>query len=108
MLRFATRASESTDQAPRRGFAPPTRRRALACRSTTARWLAERYCLYVVDEHGGVLRGDIHHSPWPLQPAAATIEANTMAVPLGIDLQGDPLLHYSARQDVLIWPLEPV
>jgi uncharacterized protein len=28
-----------------------------------ARWLAERYCLYVVDEHGAVLRGDIHHPP---------------------------------------------
>jgi uncharacterized protein YqjF (DUF2071 family) len=71
------------------------------------RWLAERYCLYVVDELGRVLRGDIHHAPWPLQPAGATIEVNTMAAPLGIELDGDPLLHYSARQDVLIWPLEP-
>jgi uncharacterized protein YqjF (DUF2071 family) len=71
------------------------------------RWLAERYCLYVVDEQGGVLRGDIHHSPWPLRPAGATIDANTMTAPLGIELQGDPLFHYSARQDVLIWPLEP-
>jgi hypothetical protein len=30
-----------------------------------------------------------------------------MAAPQGITLQGDPLLHYSARQDVLIWRLEP-
>jgi uncharacterized protein YqjF (DUF2071 family) len=71
------------------------------------RWLAERYCLYVVDERGRALRGDIHHSPWPLQPAAATIEANTMAAPLGIELDSEPALHFSARQDVLIWPLEP-
>jgi uncharacterized protein YqjF (DUF2071 family) len=69
------------------------------------RWLAERYCLYVVDERGRPLRGEIHHSPWPLQPASATIQRNTMAAPLGLELS-DPLLHYSARQDTLIWPLE--
>jgi uncharacterized protein YqjF (DUF2071 family) len=70
------------------------------------RWLAERYCLYVVDERGRALRGEIHHAPWPLQPARATIAANTMAVPLGIELLGAPLLHFSERQDVLIWALE--
>jgi uncharacterized protein YqjF (DUF2071 family) len=71
------------------------------------RWLTERYCLYVVDEHGRALRGDIHHSPWPLQPARAAIEVNTMAAPLDIELEGEPLLHYSARQDTLIWRLRP-
>lgn len=70
------------------------------------RWLAERYCLYVVDERGRALRADIHHPPSPLQPAGATIELNTMARPLGLELVSDPLLHYSARQDTLIWPLE--
>jgi uncharacterized protein len=69
------------------------------------RWLAERYCLYVV-ERGRALRADIHHPPWPLQPAEATIELNTMARPLGLELDSDPLLHYSARQDTLIWALE--
>lgn len=71
------------------------------------RWLTERYCLYVVGERGRVLRGQIHHSPWPLQPARATIEMNTMAAPLGLELDSDPLLHYSPRQDVVIWALEP-
>jgi uncharacterized protein len=70
------------------------------------RWLSERYCLYVVDEDGRALRADIHHSPWPLQPAEATFEVNTMAAPLRIALDSKPLLHYSARQDVVIWPLE--
>jgi uncharacterized protein len=69
------------------------------------RWLAERYCLYVV-ERGRALRADIHHPPWPLQPAEAAIELNTMARPLGLELDSDPLLHYSARQDTLIWALE--
>jgi uncharacterized protein YqjF (DUF2071 family) len=70
-----------------------------------ARWLAERYCLYVVDRHGRVLRGDIHHPPWPLQPAEGELAAQGMATPLGIDLEGKPLLHYSARQDVVFWRL---
>lgn len=71
------------------------------------RWLSERYCLYVVDDPGRALRGEIHHPPWPLQPASATIGTNTMAAPLGLQLDAEPLLHYSARQDVLIWSLAP-
>jgi uncharacterized protein YqjF (DUF2071 family) len=73
---------------------------------TLERWLTERYCLYVVDQRGSVRRGQIHHPPWPLHPARATIEVNTMAAPLGLELDSDPLLHYSPRQDVVIWALE--
>jgi uncharacterized protein YqjF (DUF2071 family) len=68
-------------------------------------FLTERYCLYA--EHEGELyRADIHHHPWPLQPARARIDLNTMP-PFKVP-EGDPLVHYSARQDVVIWPLEPV
>jgi uncharacterized protein len=70
------------------------------------RWLAERYCLYTIDERGRALRGEIHHRPWPLQPAEATIELNTMARPFGLSIDAPPLLHYSVRQDTVIWPLE--
>jgi uncharacterized protein len=72
-----------------------------------ARWLAERYCAYTVDEHGRPLRIDIHHPPWPLQPAEGEVEAQGMVDGLGIELDGEPLLHFSARQDTLIWPLRP-
>jgi uncharacterized protein len=72
-----------------------------------ARWLAERYCAYVVDERGRPLRIDIHHPPWPLQPADGALEAQGMADQIGIGLEGEPLLHFSARQDTLIWPLRP-
>jgi uncharacterized protein YqjF (DUF2071 family) len=68
-------------------------------------FLTERYCLYTLDERHRILRADIHHPPWPLEPAVADIERNTMVAPYGIDLLGEPLLHYAARQDVLIWPL---
>ena len=69
-------------------------------------FLTERYCLYA--EHDGRLyRADIHHRPWPLQPVDAEIQLNTMT-PASLQPEGDPLFHYSARQDVLIWPLEEV
>ncbi len=66
-------------------------------------FLTERYCLYTLDERQDVARADIHHPPWPLQPAEAQIERNTMATPIGIDLLAPPLLHFAGRQDVLIW-----
>jgi uncharacterized protein len=72
---------------------------------TLEHWLTERYCLYTVDR-GQILRAEIHHPPWPLQPAQATIAANTMSPP-GVDLpESRPLLHFARRQDVVIWPLE--
>ncbi|HEY0319325.1 MAG TPA: DUF2071 domain-containing protein [Solirubrobacterales bacterium] len=72
------------------------------------RWLTERYCLYTFDERLRVQRGEIHHPPWQLQPASAEIATNTMTNPLDISLEGEPLLHFSARQDVVIWSIQPV
>jgi uncharacterized protein YqjF (DUF2071 family) len=70
---------------------------------TLEHWLTERYCLFAFDR-GRVLRADIHHPPWPLQPARATIGANTMPPP-GVALaDAEPLLHFARRQDVVIWP----
>ena len=67
-------------------------------------FLTERYCLYA--EHEAQLyRAEIHHRPWPLQSAVARIDLNTMP-PLKVT-EDDPLVHFSARQDVVIWPLEP-
>ena len=65
-------------------------------------FLTERYCLYT-EYRGRLERADIHHRPWPLQTAEADVRENTLA-PIALD--GDPLLHYSERQDVVIWPLE--
>jgi uncharacterized protein len=70
------------------------------------RWLTERYCLYTLDEEGRIQRGEIHHPPWPLRQAWAEIETNTMAMPFGIELEDEPVLHFSERQDVVIWPLQ--
>jgi uncharacterized protein YqjF (DUF2071 family) len=67
-------------------------------------FLTERYCLYTLDARRRMLRAEIHHPPWPLQPAAGEIHRNTMTAPRGIELPAEPLLHFAARQDVLIWP----
>jgi len=71
-------------------------------------WLTERYCLYAANRRGRVWRGEIDHAPWPLQPAEAEIVHNTMAAPLGLRLQGAPLLHFARRLDVVAWGLERV
>ena len=74
---------------------------------TLEHFLTERYCLYALDR-GRLARAEIHHPPWPLARAEAEIELNTMP-PDGLELpDAEPLLHFSARQDVLIWPLEAV
>jgi uncharacterized protein len=71
-------------------------------------FLAERYCLYAVDERGRLHRAEIHHPPWPLQRAEARLELNAMA-PEGVELpEEEPLLHFVRVQDVVIWPLKRV
>jgi uncharacterized protein len=72
-----------------------------------AHWLTERYCLYTLDERRRPLRAEIHHPPWPLQPAEAALEINTMGQEIGLQLDSEPLLHYARRQDVVFWSLEP-
>jgi len=72
-------------------------------------FLTERYCLYAADPRGRVYRGDVHHAPWPLQPAEAEISANTMALASGFTLPArPPLLHFARRLDVVAWALTPV
>jgi uncharacterized protein len=71
----------------------------------TLEWfLTERYCLYTTDR-GRLARAEIHHELWPLQPAEAEIDLASISP---LELNGDPLVHFSRRQDVVIWPLEPV
>ena len=67
-------------------------------------FLTERYCLYAADRSGGIHRAEIHHRPWALQPAEADIRTNTMVGGLGLRLEGAPLLHFSAVQNVWVWP----
>jgi uncharacterized protein len=75
---------------------------------TVEHFLAERYSLYTVSL-GCVLRADIDHPPWSLQTAHAHIAESTIAGAAGVALPaGRPLLHFAARQDVVIGPPRPV
>jgi uncharacterized protein YqjF (DUF2071 family) len=67
-------------------------------------FLAERYCLYT-SSRGALRRAEIHHDRWPLQRAEAEVELTSLAP---FELHGEPVCHYAARQDVVIWPLETV
>jgi uncharacterized protein YqjF (DUF2071 family) len=71
---------------------------------TLEHFLTERYCLYAADALGRIIRGEIHHPPWPLQVAEVEFTANTMAEAAGVALPArKPLLHFSQRQDVVVW-----
>lgn len=67
-------------------------------------FLTERYCLYHLDHRGRPYRLEIHHPPWPLQPAHVHWLQNTMARASGLSLPHEaPLLHFVSRQDMVAW-----
>ena len=68
-------------------------------------WLTERYGLYAASGDGTLYRGEIHHRPWPLQPAEAQVETNTLTRGLGFDLPvgEEPHLCFSKHLDVRAW-----
>ena len=76
---------------------------------TLEHFLTERYCLYTADGQGRIIRGEIHHSPWPLQLADAEFGGNTMAEAAGLALPARrPLLHFAKRQNVVVWRPRPL
>lgn len=100
------RSFRSNSPAEFRGRYRPVSPVQLRAPGSLEHWLTERYCLYTV-AGGSVYRSEIHHAQWPLHDAAAEIQSNTMAAAAGITLpSGIPLLHFSKKLDVLIWPLK--
>jgi uncharacterized protein YqjF (DUF2071 family) len=91
-----------------RGLGPTTR--LAECRSgTLEHFLMERSCLFSINRVGQLVRANLHYVPWPLEEAEAEIECNDLASSIGIQLPNqDPVLHYSRRQAVYIWPAELV
>jgi uncharacterized protein YqjF (DUF2071 family) len=72
-------------------------------------WLTARYCLYSSDRAGHLYRGEIQHVPWPLQPANAVIERNTLASLQGLSLpEVLPLLHFARTLDMICWRIRRV
>jgi uncharacterized protein YqjF (DUF2071 family) len=67
------------------------------------RFLAERHRFFSEAPDGSVRSAAIHHEPWPLYPAAATVERNTLFRANGFDdPPADPLCYYSPGVDAVM------
>jgi uncharacterized protein YqjF (DUF2071 family) len=76
---------------------------------TLEHFLTERYCLFSRNRAGQAIRANLHHIPWPLEEAEADIECNDLAESIGIQLPAqEPVLHYTRRMAVYVWPAELV
>ncbi len=71
-------------------------------------FLTARYALYTTSPGGDLLRGDIHHLPWPLEHAEAEFARNDLPAAHGFSLPDrKPVLHYSRELTVYAWSVEP-
>jgi uncharacterized protein YqjF (DUF2071 family) len=87
----------------------PTRKLADGNSGSLEYFLLERSCLFTRNRAGQAVRANLHHVPWPLEDAEAEIERNDLATAIGIQLPDqEPVLHYSRRLAVYIWPAELV
>ena len=67
-------------------------------------FLTERYALFT-HSRGRIIRGDIQHRQWILEPAEAEFEHTSVVGAQGFALPDrPPLLHFSESQDILAWP----
>ena len=88
---------------PRAGSQP-----AAAPTGTVEHFLAERYVLYTT-ARGRLMRGRVHHPPYPLQAGECPELYETLIGAAGIDRgSGPPLVHYASGVDVEVFPLEDV
>jgi uncharacterized protein YqjF (DUF2071 family) len=72
-------------------------------------FITERSCLFSANPAGQPIRASLHYIPWPLEDARAEIERNDLPASIGIELpEPEPVLHFSRRLAVYIWPPEPV
>jgi len=70
---------------------------------TLEHFLTERYCMYSQGPRA-LLRGEIHHAPWPLRQGECELVECDMTRILGLDLVGPPpLVHVVETIDVVAW-----
>lgn len=104
--RFATRPV--VFRARYRGLGP-TRKLAQVRAGSLEYFLTERYCLFTYNSAGELLRANVQHVPWPLEEAQAEIEQNDLPAAFGFSVANqEPILYYSRRLAVYLWPPELV
>jgi hypothetical protein len=87
----------------------PTRKLMESKSGTLEHFLMERSSLFTRNRAGQAVRANLHHIPSPLEEAEAEIERNDLAKSIGIELPDiEPVLHYSRRLAVYVWPTELV
>ncbi len=87
----------------------PTRRTVEMRPGSIEYFLTERCCLFTLDGNGQPVRRNMHHVTSPFEDAEADIACNDLPGVIGLSLPDTPpVLHYSRRQAVYIWPSEPV
>ncbi|EMI57742.1 YqjF family protein [Rhodopirellula sallentina] len=72
---------------------------------TLEHWLTARYCLYSVNRHGKIYRGEIDHPPWQLAEASYRETRNTMGCPFGFEFEGDPHVLVAKPVEARAWAL---
>ena len=72
-----------------------------------AHFLTNRLVLFAPGRGGRLLRAPVEHAAWPLQPARASVEVNSMAAWLGLALQGAPRLLFARHLDVRVGAPRP-
>ncbi|MGE3818755.1 MAG: YqjF family protein [Isosphaeraceae bacterium] len=88
--------------------AVPTGEASPARPGTLEHFLLERYLLYAV-RRGRLHRGQVHHTPYPVQSAEVHCVDETLLAALGVARPPvSPIAHYAEGVDVEIFPIEPV
>jgi len=87
----------------------PTRKTAEIRAGSFEYFVTERNCVFSANREGQPIRANLHQVPWPLEEAEAEIERNDLAAAAGIQLPDiEPVLHYSRRLALYVWPAELV
>ena len=90
-----------------RGTCRPRGEPRPATPGTLEHFLAERYFLYAQKRDGRLRRGQVHHTPHPLQPAELSDWDESLLAAAGIGRPaGAPLVHFASGVDVEVFGLQ--
>lgn len=77
---------------------------ALAEPGSLDEWLTARFRLFAVDRRGRPASTTVAHPRWPLRPAEASFDVETLSTAQGLRLAGRPVhLAFADRLDVRAW-----
>lgn len=105
--RYSTEREEKPSVGARVSWKPEGEPQA-AAPGTLAHFLCERYLLYAWNGKR-LLRGQVHHAPYPVQRAKLLQYESTLVGEAGVPVSGTPpLVHYASGVDVEIFGLKNV